>query len=278
MAALERTLQALSHPAARRLRTLHQAPRAQERLDRRRRRVGVRHRLRWPGPRAGLGPERQHPRPRHRGLLEHRRPGLQGHPARRRGEVRGGREGQREEGSRPDGGRVRERLRGADCDGRVVAADDGCVPRSRGARRAVDHHRLQSLHRAWHQHALRHAAAETRGRERTLAALPLQTGGGGARAAGVRHRFAGPVDPVARLRLQRDSLQDALLHQPGRGEAVARPGAGRRQATLARLLCARGAVAGHSSARPGRRRKSRAARRRCRKSRRRADARRPPWI
>ncbi len=67
-----------------------------------------------------------------------------------------------------------------------------------------------------------------------------------------------PSIPLRSLRLQRDSLQDALLHQPGRGQAAARPGAGRRQATVARLFSARRAVAGHRSTRPGRRRKSRA--------------------
>ena len=50
-------------------------PGAQERLDRRRRRLGLRHRLRRPRPRAGHGPRRQHPGARHRGLLEHRRSG-----------------------------------------------------------------------------------------------------------------------------------------------------------------------------------------------------------
>ncbi len=65
---------------------------ADERVDRRRRRLGVRHRLRRPRPRA-RGPQREHPRARHRGLLEHRRPGVEGHAARRRREVRRGRQG-----------------------------------------------------------------------------------------------------------------------------------------------------------------------------------------
>ena len=50
--------------------------RAQGDLDHRRRRLGLRHRLRRPRPGPELGPQRQHPGPRHRGLLEHRRPGL----------------------------------------------------------------------------------------------------------------------------------------------------------------------------------------------------------
>jgi hypothetical protein len=50
-------------------------PGQEERLDRRRRRLGLRHRLRRPRPRAGQRARRQHPGARHRGLLEHRRPG-----------------------------------------------------------------------------------------------------------------------------------------------------------------------------------------------------------
>ena len=52
-------------------------------VDRRRRRLGVRHRLRRPRPRPRVGQGRQHPRARHRGLFEHRRPGVEGDAARR---------------------------------------------------------------------------------------------------------------------------------------------------------------------------------------------------
>ncbi len=48
-------------------------------MDHRRRRLGLRHRLRRPRPRAGPGLRREHPGPRHRGVFEHRRPDLQGH-------------------------------------------------------------------------------------------------------------------------------------------------------------------------------------------------------
>ena len=51
----------------------------QVRLGLRRRRLGLRHRLRRPGPRDRLRPERQHPGPGHRGLLQHRRPDVQVH-------------------------------------------------------------------------------------------------------------------------------------------------------------------------------------------------------
>ena len=57
-------------------------------LDPGRRRMGLRHRLRRPRPRARLGSKRQDPGPRHGGLLEHRRPGLQVDAHGRRGQVR----------------------------------------------------------------------------------------------------------------------------------------------------------------------------------------------
>ena len=41
------------------------------------------------------GPQRQHPRARHRGVLQHRRPGVQGDAPRRGGQVRRGRQGHR---------------------------------------------------------------------------------------------------------------------------------------------------------------------------------------
>ena len=50
-----------------------------------------------------MRPQRQRPRARHRGLLQHRRPGVQGDAARRRRQVRRGRQEHAEEGPRPDG-------------------------------------------------------------------------------------------------------------------------------------------------------------------------------
>ncbi len=73
--------------AGRRSAHAHGAPGPPQRLDRRRRRLGLRHRLRRARSRARLRPQRQHPRARHRGLLEHRRPGLEVDAARRGREV-----------------------------------------------------------------------------------------------------------------------------------------------------------------------------------------------
>ena len=70
-------------------------PGPQERLDRRRRRLGLRHRLRRPRSRPRHGTRREHPGPGHRGLLQHRRPGSKVDPARRGRQVRRRRQGDR---------------------------------------------------------------------------------------------------------------------------------------------------------------------------------------
>jgi pyruvate-ferredoxin/flavodoxin oxidoreductase len=71
---------------------------AQERVDSGRRRMGVRHRLRRTGPRAGLGQERERAGAGYGSLLEYRRADVEGHAARRGGEVCG----QRQANSRKD--------------------------------------------------------------------------------------------------------------------------------------------------------------------------------
>ena len=61
-----------------------------------------------------LAPRRQHPRARHRGLLEHRRPAVEGDAARRRRQVRRRRGKEtRQEGPGPHGHELRARLRRA---------------------------------------------------------------------------------------------------------------------------------------------------------------------
>ena len=107
-------------------------PRAEERLDRGGRRVGVRHRLWRPRSRPRVRPQGSRPGARHRGLFEHGRPGLEIHPAGSRREVRRGRQARPQEGSRPDGDRLRQRLRRADRDGCLAAADGRRLPRGRG--------------------------------------------------------------------------------------------------------------------------------------------------
>ena len=152
--------------AARNLAARRRRAGAEERLDRGRRRVGLRHRVRRARPRAGDRPRREHPGARHRGLLEHRRPGVEGHAARRRRQVRGGGQVRRQEGPRDDRHGVRQRLRRADRDGRRHAADGQGARRGRGAPRAVARHRLQPLHRARHRHVDGDGAPEGGGRSR----------------------------------------------------------------------------------------------------------------
>ena len=55
--------------------------------------------------------KRQHPRARHRGLFEHRRPGVEGDAARRLGEVRRRGQDDAAQGPGDDGHRLRQRLR-----------------------------------------------------------------------------------------------------------------------------------------------------------------------
>ena len=98
--ALDVDSQRSTDPAARQSAHAVRTPGAAQRLDRRRRWLGVRHRLRRTGSRAGLGPQREHPRARHRGVFEHRRPGLEVHAARSGRQVRGGRKARPQERSR----------------------------------------------------------------------------------------------------------------------------------------------------------------------------------
>ncbi len=146
-------------------------------LDLRRRRLGLRHRLRRPRPRAGLRQERERLRLRHRGLLQHRRPGLQGLQPRPGGAVRRRGQGHQEEAARRDDDELRLRLRGPGGHGcqPLPAAQGPC--RGRGLRRPVPHHRLQPLRDALHQegrHAPLSGGAEARRGLRLLEPLPLQ--------------------------------------------------------------------------------------------------------
>ena len=127
-------------------------PGAPGRLDRRRRRLGLRHRLRRPRPRAVRGPQRQRPRARHRGVLQHRRPGLQGHAPRSGGQVRRRRQGHRQEGPRRHRPGLRQRLRGPDRHGRQRPAGHQGAARGRRLAGPVAGHRLQHLHRPRHRH------------------------------------------------------------------------------------------------------------------------------
>ena len=102
------------------------------------------------------GAQRQHPGARHRGLLEHRRPGVEGDAARRGGEVR-----RRRQAGRP---RRTSALMAMSYGNVYVAqvamgANDAQTVKAfleaEAYRRAVADHRLQPLHRPRHRHGAR---------------------------------------------------------------------------------------------------------------------------
>ncbi len=162
--------------------------RQEGRVDYRRRRLGLRHRLRRSRSRHRLGPQHQHPRARYRSLLEHRRAGVEGHAARGRGEVRRRRQAAAQERPRSVGDDVRQRVRGADRDGRERRPDDQGHRRSRSVRRPVVDHRVLALHQPRHQHGEGHGAAEAGRAVGVLAAVPLRSAprGEGRESAGDR--------------------------------------------------------------------------------------------
>ena len=110
---------------------------AAEHLDRRWRRLGLRHRLWRTRPRDGERSRRQRPGARYRGLFQHRRPGVEGDAPRSRGQVRDRRQARRAQGPRPPGDRLWQCLRCASRHGRQPATDTGRVPRGGSLRRNI---------------------------------------------------------------------------------------------------------------------------------------------
>ena len=151
VAELMRRLDGLDGPGRDRPGQRRGSPRPAQRVDRRRRRLGLRHRVRRTRPRPRQRAQRERAGARHRGLLEHRRADVQGDAARRRRQVRRRRQDRAEEGHRPAGDRLRQRVRRAGRHGRRSPADAAGLPRGRGLRRAVAGDRLQPLHRARHR-------------------------------------------------------------------------------------------------------------------------------
>ena len=203
-------------------------PGAQVGVDHGRRRLGLRHRLRRSGSCAGLGTQREHPRARHRGVLEHRRPVLQVHPARGRGQVCGRRQAGRQEGSGPDGDDLRQRLRGPCGHGFQRRPHGQDLHRGRGLQRPVDHHRLQPLHRPRLQPRDGPGAAEGRRAVRPLAAVPVQPVPGRPGQKPVPARLQGSEPVPRQVHLQRNPLQDAVAQRAGTGGEPAQGRAGRR--------------------------------------------------
>ena len=201
-------------------------------VDRRRRRLGLRHRLRRARPRPRHGQGRQHPGARHRGLLEHRRPGVEGDAARRVGEVRRGGQDDPAQGSGDDGHRLRQRLRRPDRDGREQRAGARGDARGGGLLRNVAHPGLLAVHRARHRHAPRHEAGGARRGVRLLAAVPLRSDDAGTGHEPVPAGLAAAAHSARGVPLQRGALQVADADAPGRRETDARAGAARPRGAL----------------------------------------------
>ena len=120
-------------------------------VDHRRRRLGLRYRIRRRGPCARFGCRRQHPDPRHRGLFEYGRTVVEGHPGGRHREIRlfGQAYPQKGYGSHCDD--LRLHLCGAGFDRSqpepVFPGDQG----GRGLSRSVADHRLRTVYQPRHQ-------------------------------------------------------------------------------------------------------------------------------
>ena len=199
--------------------------------------MGVRHRLRRSRPGPVEWPQREHPRARHRGVLQHRRSGVEGDAARCGGEVRSGRQVERQEGSRCDRPQLRQRLRRPDRDRVQRPAGHQGDGRGRGLARSEPGHRLLHLHRPRHRDVDVDEPSERRRAIRLLAAVPLLAVGRRGRHA-VPARLEGPDDPSLGVRRQRGSLRDPGSHQPRTGRRARCVAAGRRRRALALLLAA----------------------------------------
>ncbi len=154
---------------------LGRLPGPPQRVELRRRRLGLRHRFRRHGPRLRLRPRRQPPGARYGGLLQYGRPGLEVDFPRRGGQVRRRRQARPQEGPGHDRHGLRQRLRRPDRHGRQPGPDLESDSRGRVVSRHVADHRLQPLHQLGHQHDHRHAVAEGSGELRLLAAVPLRS-------------------------------------------------------------------------------------------------------
>ncbi len=196
-------------------------------VDRGRRRVGLRHRLRRAGPRPGLGPQREPAGPGHRGVLQHRRPGVEGHRPGGGGQVRRRREAHPQEGPGAPGHVLRLRLRGPDRHGGQRQPDHPGPAGGGELRRPLAGHRLQPLHRPRLRHGQGHEPAEAGRRLRLLAALPVRPAAEGGGEEPAPARLQGPVDPAPGLHLQREPLPHAGPVQPRGGQAPPGGGPGR---------------------------------------------------
>ena len=166
-------LEQIDQPSAGRLPVHRPRAGALERLDRGRRRMGVRHRRRRPRPRPRLRRERPRARARHRGVLQHGRAGLQGDAAGSIGQVRGRRTGRPQEGFGRRGHGLRQRVRGPGGAGRERDPDRASAARGGCLAWSVTGHRGSTCIAHGIDHVEVDQPHEGRGQERALAAVPL---------------------------------------------------------------------------------------------------------
>ncbi len=188
--------------------------REKERLELRRRRLGLRHRLRRAGPRAGLRRQRQPAGNGHRGLLQHGRPDVQGHAHRRRGQVRFRRQAAAQEGSGHDGHVLRQRVCGATGVRLQRHAHREGAAGGRGLRRTFAADLLLPLHRSRVRYDPRPGAAEGGGDVGLLAAVPLQPRPRQAGQEPAGPGFEGAGAAAGEVHLQRNPLHNAGSEQP----------------------------------------------------------------
>ncbi len=205
----------------------------EERVDPGRRWMGVRHRLRRTGSRAGFGQKCERAGAGYRGVLEYRRAGIEGDAARCGGEVCGRRQAEQPQGSGHGSGELRLGVRGAGGAGRQRLACGQGFPGSRSARRAVDHHCLLELHCAWIRPGAWAGAAEAGGAVGLLAADALQPGAAGERQESVPTGFEGAVDPAEGIYVSRGAVHDAGAQQSRGGRGAVEGRAGRCGAAVA---------------------------------------------
>ncbi len=232
VATLKQRLAAIGTPRCEGPGGLGRLPGPPQRVELRRRRLGLRHRFRRHGPRLRLRPRRQHPGARYGGLLQHGRPGLEVDSPRRGGQVRRGGQARPQEGPGHDRHGLRQRLRRPDRHGRQPGPCLEGHPRGRVVSRHVADHRLQPLHQLGHQHDHRHAVAEGSGELRLLAAVPLRSPR--------RNPSLPPGQQEADGRLQGVRHEGGAVQHPHAVQAggccpLVPPGPGRHQRALALL-------------------------------------------
>ena len=214
-------------------------------LDRRWRRLGVRHRLRRPRPRARVRratstSSSSTPRCTRTpaGRCRRRRRAARSRKFAAAGKPLG------EERPRPARDDLRHRLRRAGRARRERHADGQGDSRSRIVRRPVARDRLRPLHRPRDRDQQRAPAAGARRGVRALAPLSFRSAGGVGRQESADARFAAAEDLVHRLRVRRDTLQDAQSARPANRRAPGGRGTARRRVPAEVVRAARGAPSG----------------------------------